>query len=60
LHPVQSTLQLGECAEVATRNRDANWTLQSGGPGRTSDPEDFTSGMDDLEERVIGRFDDST
>ena len=31
-----------------------------GGPGRTTTPADFTSLMDDLDERVLERFDDST
>ncbi len=35
-------------------------SLFPGGPGRTTNPTDFTSLMDDLEERVFGRFDDST
>lgn len=39
------------------------WTGDSlfpGGPGRTTRPEDFTSLMDDLEERIFGSFDDET
>ncbi len=39
------------------------WTGDSlfpGGPGRTTHPKDFNSLMDDLEERIFGRFDDST
>lgn len=35
-------------------------SLFPGGPGRTGSPEDFGSLMDDLEERVFGRLDDST
>jgi glyoxylase-like metal-dependent hydrolase (beta-lactamase superfamily II) len=35
-------------------------SLFPGGPGRTTSPEDFTSLMDDLEERVFGVYDDST
>jgi glyoxylase-like metal-dependent hydrolase (beta-lactamase superfamily II) len=35
-------------------------SLFPGGPGRTTNPRDFNSLMDDLEERVFGRFDDST
>jgi glyoxylase-like metal-dependent hydrolase (beta-lactamase superfamily II) len=35
-------------------------SLFPGGPGRTTQPENFTSLMDDLEERIFGRFDDST
>jgi glyoxylase-like metal-dependent hydrolase (beta-lactamase superfamily II) len=35
-------------------------SLFPGGPGRTSNPEDFTSLMDDLEAKVFGRFDDDT
>ncbi|WP_138759234.1 MBL fold metallo-hydrolase [Modestobacter altitudinis] len=35
-------------------------SLFPGGPGRTTTPEDFTSLMDDLEERVFGRLDDDT
>ena len=35
-------------------------SLFPGGPGRTWSPEDFRSLMDDLEERVFGRFDDAT
>ncbi len=35
-------------------------SLFPGGPGRTTSPTDFTSLMDDLEERIFGRFDDST
>jgi glyoxylase-like metal-dependent hydrolase (beta-lactamase superfamily II) len=35
-------------------------SLFPGGPGRTTNPSDFTSLMDDLEERVFGRFDDGT
>jgi len=35
-------------------------SLFPGGPGRTTSPEDFGSLMDDLEERVFGRFGDST
>ena len=31
-----------------------------GGPGRTTNPTDFTSLMDDLEERIFGRLDDDT
>ncbi len=35
-------------------------SLFPGGPGRTSNPEDFTSLMDDLESKVFDRFDDDT
>jgi glyoxylase-like metal-dependent hydrolase (beta-lactamase superfamily II) len=35
-------------------------SLFPGGPGRTTSPEDFTSLVDDLEERIFGQFDDST
>jgi glyoxylase-like metal-dependent hydrolase (beta-lactamase superfamily II) len=35
-------------------------SLFPGGPGRTTDPADFASLMDDLEEKVFGRFDDRT
>ncbi len=35
-------------------------SLFPGGPGRTTNPRDFNSLMDDLEERIFGRFDDST
>ncbi len=35
-------------------------SLFPGGPGRTSNPEDFTSLMDDLEAKIFGRFDDDT
>jgi glyoxylase-like metal-dependent hydrolase (beta-lactamase superfamily II) len=35
-------------------------SLFPGGPGRTTNPKDFSSLMDDLEERVFGRFEDST
>lgn len=35
-------------------------SLFPGGPGRTTSPTDFRSLMDDLEERVFGRFDDAT
>jgi glyoxylase-like metal-dependent hydrolase (beta-lactamase superfamily II) len=35
-------------------------SLFPGGPGRTSNPEDFTSLMDDLEAKVFDRFDDDT
>jgi glyoxylase-like metal-dependent hydrolase (beta-lactamase superfamily II) len=35
-------------------------SLFPGGPGKTSDPADFTSLMDDLEAKVFGRFDDRT
>jgi glyoxylase-like metal-dependent hydrolase (beta-lactamase superfamily II) len=35
-------------------------SLFPGGPGRTSNPEDFTSLMDDLEVKVFDRFDDDT
>jgi glyoxylase-like metal-dependent hydrolase (beta-lactamase superfamily II) len=35
-------------------------SLFPGGPGRTTNPEDFNSLMDDLEERIFGRFADST
>jgi glyoxylase-like metal-dependent hydrolase (beta-lactamase superfamily II) len=35
-------------------------SLFPGGPGRTTHPTDFTSLMDDLEERIFGRLDDDT
>ena len=35
-------------------------SLFPGGPGRTADATDFTSLMDDLEEKVFNRFDDRT
>ncbi|SFF40796.1 MBL fold metallo-hydrolase [Blastococcus tunisiensis] len=35
-------------------------SLFPGGPGRTTSPADFTSLMDDLEERIFGQFDDKT
>jgi glyoxylase-like metal-dependent hydrolase (beta-lactamase superfamily II) len=35
-------------------------SLFPGGPGRTTTPENFTSLMDDLEERVFGPLDDET
>ncbi len=35
-------------------------SLFPGGPGKTNDPEDFNSLMDDLESKVFARFDDST
>src|SRR4051794_4162945 len=35
-------------------------SLFPGGPGRTTTPENFTSLMDDLEERIFGQFDDAT
>ncbi len=35
-------------------------SLFPGGPGRTTNPTDFTSLMDDLEERIFERFDDAT
>jgi glyoxylase-like metal-dependent hydrolase (beta-lactamase superfamily II) len=35
-------------------------SLFPGGPGKTTSPTDFTSLMDDLEERLFRRFDDST
>jgi glyoxylase-like metal-dependent hydrolase (beta-lactamase superfamily II) len=35
-------------------------SLFPGGPGRTTNPSDFTSLMDDLEERIFGRLDDDT
>ena len=35
-------------------------SLFPGGPGKTGSPEDFTSLMDDLEQRVFGTLDDST
>jgi glyoxylase-like metal-dependent hydrolase (beta-lactamase superfamily II) len=35
-------------------------SLFPGGPGKTTNPEDFTSLMDDLEEKIFGRFDDET
>jgi glyoxylase-like metal-dependent hydrolase (beta-lactamase superfamily II) len=35
-------------------------SLFPGGPGRTTSPADFASLMDDLEQRVFARFDDTT
>jgi glyoxylase-like metal-dependent hydrolase (beta-lactamase superfamily II) len=35
-------------------------SLFPGGPGRTTSPADFTSLMDDLEERIFGPMDDAT
>jgi glyoxylase-like metal-dependent hydrolase (beta-lactamase superfamily II) len=35
-------------------------SLFPGGPGRTTQPENFTSLMDDLEERIFGQLDDAT
>ncbi len=35
-------------------------SLFPGGPGKTNDPEDFTSLMNDLESKIFGRFDDDT
>jgi len=35
-------------------------SLFPGGPGKTSGPADFASLLDDLEEKVFGRFDDTT
>jgi len=35
-------------------------SLFPGGPGRTTNPEDFNSLMDDLEQRVFGVYDDDT
>src|SRR5919107_27958 len=35
-------------------------SLFPGGPGRTTNPTDFTSLMDDLEGRIFGRLDDDT
>jgi glyoxylase-like metal-dependent hydrolase (beta-lactamase superfamily II) len=35
-------------------------SLFPGGPGRTTNPRDFTSVMDDLEAKVFGRFDDDS
>jgi glyoxylase-like metal-dependent hydrolase (beta-lactamase superfamily II) len=35
-------------------------SLFPGGPGRTTNPEDFTSLMDDLEEKIFGRLPDET
>ena len=35
-------------------------SLFPGGPGKTGSPEDFTSLMDDLEERIFGRLGDDT
>jgi glyoxylase-like metal-dependent hydrolase (beta-lactamase superfamily II) len=34
--------------------------LFPGGPGRTTNPKDFGSLMDDLEARIFGQFDDAT
>ena len=35
-------------------------SLFPGGPGKTNDPEDFTSLMNDLESKIFGRFDDDS
>jgi glyoxylase-like metal-dependent hydrolase (beta-lactamase superfamily II) len=35
-------------------------SLFPGGPGRTTNPRDFTSVMDDLEAKIFARFDDNT
>jgi glyoxylase-like metal-dependent hydrolase (beta-lactamase superfamily II) len=35
-------------------------SLFPGGPGKTNDPVDFTSLMNDLESKIFGRFDDDT
>ena len=35
-------------------------SLFPGGPGKTGNPEDFTSLMDDLEDRIFGVYDDDT
>jgi glyoxylase-like metal-dependent hydrolase (beta-lactamase superfamily II) len=35
-------------------------SLFPGGPGRTTNPEDFNSLMDDLEQRIFGVYDDDT
>ena len=35
-------------------------SLFPGGPGRTTNPDDFTSLMNDLAERIFGRLDDAT
>ena len=35
-------------------------SLFPGGPGRTRNPQDFTSLMDDLEAKIFGKFDDDT
>ena len=35
-------------------------SLFPGGPGRTTNPQDFTSLMDDLETKVFGRLPDDT
>ncbi|HEX4255046.1 MAG TPA: MBL fold metallo-hydrolase, partial [Streptosporangiaceae bacterium] len=35
-------------------------SLFPGGPGKTNSPEDFTSLMNDLEQRVFGRLPDAT
>jgi glyoxylase-like metal-dependent hydrolase (beta-lactamase superfamily II) len=35
-------------------------SLFPGGPGKTSSPEDFTSLMDDLEEKIFGKLPDDT
>jgi glyoxylase-like metal-dependent hydrolase (beta-lactamase superfamily II) len=34
--------------------------LFPGGPGKTNNPEDFTSLMNDLEGKIFDRFDDDT
>jgi glyoxylase-like metal-dependent hydrolase (beta-lactamase superfamily II) len=35
-------------------------SLFPGGPGKTTNPTDFTSLMDDLEEKIFGRLPDDT
>jgi hypothetical protein len=55
-------LTLGEAGAPAGRSERC-WSsaLQfPGGPGRTTNPADFTSLMDDLEERIFGPMDDAT
>jgi len=55
-------ITLGEAGAPAGRwERCWSSALQfPGGPGRTTNPADFTSLMDDLEERIFGPMDDAT
>jgi glyoxylase-like metal-dependent hydrolase (beta-lactamase superfamily II) len=47
-------------AASSSRSLMPGQLLFPGGPGRTTNPTDFTSLMDDLEERIFGRLDDDT
>jgi glyoxylase-like metal-dependent hydrolase (beta-lactamase superfamily II) len=44
----------------AANDADRILALLDGGPGKTTNPQDFTSLMDDLEERVFGVLHDTT